>query len=504
MSTRVTARRRDQSGVALVMAMGIALIGMTVATIVVSLVITASNDSGRDRTRTTEIHSAEGAIDATMAELSSSSPCPAPSFSPLPSGNGAQETTVAVTIAYFDKDGPIGCVGTGLGKPARIPNQAVITATSTSAKRVIGLPPVRTMEAKVTLNPRVELGQDAAIFSEGNFNTDAAFNLTPSADGSTPDIWIDTGSWSCGGGSSAVHLEGSLYMPAGALTVAGANCNIDGNVWLQNGLTTSGTGGTQVFGGNLTVRSSGVTLSGDVGVARNVLVGGAKGGSKDIVAGGTVNYDVGASAIPNLVPQGLPSVEYVPGDWTDLTKVPVAFALKDQDDFANAAGVSPCGSINKATPAITLSLVDEPTVYDLTSCGGGLDIKKMTMAINADTAIFAKSVTITQSLNVISGDNNEHKLWIIVPSSTVTGSIKANATGITIDQKISSFWYAPGSIDINPSGNFRGQIYGGTVSIKNGNYFQYENIGIPGVQLVAGVTYENGYEVALVYKTEVS
>ena len=499
MRTRVTARRRDESGVALVMAMGIALIGMAVATIVVSLVVTASNDSGRDRTRTSEIHSAEGAIDATMAELSYSSPCPTPSFGTLTVGQGAQQTTVDVTIAYFDKDGPIDCSG---GIPEKIPNQAVVTATSTSLKKVTGVPPVRTMEAKVTLDPRLTLGQDAAIFSEGNFNTDAAFNLTLSADGSTPDIWIDSGSWSCGGGSSAVHLDGSLYMPAGALTVSGANCSIDGNVWLQNGLTTNGTGGTQVFGRNLTVRSTGVTLTGDVGVAGNVLVGGAKGGSKDIIAGGTVNYGVGATAIPNLVPQGLPPVEYVPGDWTDPTKVPVPFALKDEDDFASAAGVAACGTVKNATPAVQLS-ADGPAVYDLLACSGGLDITKMTMAINADTAIFANGVTITQSFNVISGDNNEHKLWIIVPSSTVTGSINA-LPGITIDQKISSFWYAPGSIDINPGGSYRGQIYGGTVNIKNGNYFQYENIGVPGVQLVAGVTYENGYEVALVYKTEVS
>lgn len=500
MHTHVVARWRDESGVALVLAMGIALIGMAVATIVVSLVITASNDSGRDRTRTTEIHSAEGAIDATMAELSFSSPCPKPSFSPLTSGNGAQETTVVVTIAYFDDDGPVDCSG---GVPEKFPNQAVITATSTSPNGVIGLPPVRTMEAKVTLNPRVRLGQNAAIFSEGSFNTDAAFDLAPSAGGGSPDIWVDSGSWSCGGGTSVVHLEGALYMPAGGLTVAGDNCRIDGDVWLQNGLTTSGTGGTQVFGGNLTVRSSGVTLSGDVRVAGNVLVGGAKGGSKEIVAGGTVNYGVGAAAIPDLVPAGIPEVNYVPGDWTDTTKVPVAFHLKDQDDFATLAGVSPCGTIKKSTPAVELSQ-DGPTVYNLTPCTGGLDINKMTMEINADTAIFANSVTITQSFNVISGDAQEHKLWIIVPYSTVTGSIKANATGVTIDPKISSFWYAPGSIDVNPSGSYRGQIYGGTVSIKNGNYFQYENVGVPGVQLVAGVTYENGYEVALVYKTEVS
>lgn len=498
MRTLITSLRRDESGVALVMAMGIALIGIAVAGIVVTMAITASNDSGRDRTRTTEIHSAEGAVDATMAELGYSSPCPKPTFSPITSGNGAQQTQVAVTIAYFDGAGAITC---SAGVPSRIPTTAVITATSTSPNKSIGLQPVRKLQAEVKLTPRVTLGQDAAVFSQGNFNTDAAFTLAPAVAGQSADIWVDSGSWNCGGGSSSVQIQGSLYMPAGALTVGGANCRIDGNVWLQNGLTTSGTGGTQVFGKNLTVRSAGVTLNGDVGVAGNVIVGGAKGGGKDIIAGGTVNYGVGAAAIPNLVPVGLPKVNYVPSDWTAK-----GFVIKDQNDFATAANVSPCDSLTKDPPTVTLPKPPSstPTVYNLLGCSGGLTIQKATIALKADTAIFATSVTVTTKLNIVSGDGADHKLWIIVPYSTGSGSIKANATSLTIDSKISSFWYAPGTIDINPSGSYRGQIYGGTVSIKNGNYFQYDNVGVPGVQLVAAVTYENGYEVALVYKREVS
>ena len=119
--------RHDDSGIALVSAMGVALIGITVASLVIIQTVVASSDSGRDRLRTSEVHSAEAAIDATMAELEVSTPCGAPSFSPLRMGSGSQETQVTVTIQYYDASGAITC---NAGVPARMPSRAVVQATS--------------------------------------------------------------------------------------------------------------------------------------------------------------------------------------------------------------------------------------------------------------------------------------------------------------------------------------------------------------------------------------
>ena len=58
-----------ERGSALVAAVAVALIGIALATVVVSASISLAQDSGEDRARTSSIHTAEGGIDAAYAEL---------------------------------------------------------------------------------------------------------------------------------------------------------------------------------------------------------------------------------------------------------------------------------------------------------------------------------------------------------------------------------------------------------------------------------------------------
>ena len=155
MSRFFITRRQDDSGVALVMAMGVALLGIMVAGIVITMTIIAANDSGRDRVRTAEVHTAEAAVDTTMAILETTTPCPGPAFSGITYGSGPEASTVAVTIEYT-KENALGatvdltCIG---GLLSDVPSKAVITATSTAVKTQQGLQPVRTLQAQVNLTP---------------------------------------------------------------------------------------------------------------------------------------------------------------------------------------------------------------------------------------------------------------------------------------------------------------------------------------------------------------
>jgi len=124
-----------------------------------------------------------------------------------------------------------------------------------------------------------------------------------------------------------------------------------------------------------------------------------------------------------------------------------------------------------------------------------------------DTAIILNGLSVTQQFTVTSGDGSNHKLWIIVPySAPATGSrgLDSNSTNITFDANTEAFLYAPGSVTMNPHGNYRGQIYGGTVDLKNDSDMTYEFVGVPGVDLSAGTSSIIGYDVELVYKREVS
>ncbi|MDN4474493.1 hypothetical protein QQX09_01335 [Demequina sp. SYSU T00192] len=507
---------RGDSGVALVMAMGIALIGMTVAIIVVTAVVMASNDSGRDRVRTVEVHSAEAAIDATMAELQTGVPC-APSFSPASYGTGVTKTTVTVDIDYYDDSGAITC--TGAVAPST-PTRAVITATSTANKTQVGAQPVRKVQSEVLLTPITNPGANAAIFSAAGFDPKSNFEVEPAITGESADVWIDTGSWECKGNSGSgggKRTVGSVFVPAGNLTIDAA-CEIQGDVWVQNNLVVTGNAydapitGTS---GNVTVRSGTFTLGKAIEIPGAAKLGGAAPSGLTAVGGITAN--LGAAAIPTLSSVGLPQLE-----WNAATRnvwVSEGFTIKDaaalgnlqKDSWGGSGGsAQACGSWSMKNGDTAVQLPTGENVFDLTSCGA-IDIKKAEFELHGDTAFIVNGISAitttlkfyTTDVDAVTGELVPHKVWIIVPYST-GGGISSQSTSFEVVSPVSAFVYAPGTIDLNPHGDFRGQIYGGVVAPKNKFTMDYTFVGVPGVDLAEGTSAIIGYDVELVNKHEVS
>lgn len=500
MSRFMIARRPDDSGVALVMAMGVALIGIVVAGVVITMTIVAANDSGRDRVRTTEIHTAEAAIDTTMSILQTSTPCPSPAFSGTTYGAGNQATTVAVTIDYYDDSGALTCGG---GTLSGTPTRAVIEATATSVNQQIGIQPVRKMQTEVNLTPIYSPGADAAIFSASGLGTSAAFHLSPGTPGETADVWIDSGDWNCKGGSSQIKTVGSVYVPAGSFNIQN-DCVVDGDVWVQNDLTTSAASESDPISGSITVRSGDLTLSKPITIDGTAKLGGPT--DTNLTALGGITDNLGTAGIANLTSVGLPEIEWVPANWTSqgfTVKYAADFGLL-QDSSWGKSGTSPCDTWKTATPVV---LPTGKNVYYLPSaCSGTINITKGALELHGDTAIILNGLSVTQQFTVTSVGGT-HQLWIIVPYSAPTTGCRcldSNSTNITFDGNTEAFLYAPGSVSMNPHGNYRGQIYGGTVDLKNDSDMTYEFVGVPGVDLSAGTSTITGYDVELVFKREVS
>ncbi len=503
MSRFFITRRQDDSGVALVMAMGVALLGIMVAGVVVTMTITAANDSGRDRVRTAEVHSAEAAVDTTMAILQATTPCPGPAFSGLTYGSGPEASTVVVEIKYLKKTATstieLTCSG---GLLSDVPTQAIISATSTAVIAQQGLQPVRTLEAKVNLTPVYSPGAKAAIFSANGLGTSASFHLEPGTPGESSNVWIDSGDWTCKGGSSQIKTVGSVFLPGGSLDLQN-NCVVDGDVWVQNNLTTSSSSESNAVSGSMTVRSGNLNLSKAITINGAARLGGAT--DTDLTALGGITANMGAAAIPNLTSVGLPQIEWSQASWEGE-----GFTYQTAADFGARMDASwggsnsPCDSWNKSTP---IALPTGKTVYYLpSSCPGTIDIKKGALELHGDTAIFLNGLSVTQTFTVTSVGGS-HKLWIIVPysaPSTGSRSLDSNSTSITFDANTEAFLYAPGLVSMNPHGNYRGQIYGGTVDLKNDSDMVYENVGVPGVDLGASTSSIVGFEVELVNKREVS
>ncbi len=70
---------------------------------------------------------------------------------------------------------------------------------------------------------------------------------------------------------------------------------------------------------------------------------------------------------------------------------------------------------------------------------------------------------------------------------------------------ITGFLYTPCTVDTNNAVDFYGQIYGGTVNLRNSANIYYVPIGIPGVDLPsADPVVSSGYRVDIVYKREIA
>ncbi|BDZ60959.1 hypothetical protein Lsed01_00274 [Demequina sediminis] len=503
------ARFHTDEGVALVMAMGIALIAMVVAGVVVTATIVAVNDSGRDRVRTTEIHTAEGAVDATMVTLQSSTPC----MSTTTDGTGAQATSTAVGVEYWDATGvKLTCnAGVLSGTPAT----AVITATSSGTAPQQGVAPVRKMQAKVLLNPVKSVGANAAIFSANGFTPSNKLEITRSDLGESADIWVDNGNWDCGAGGTGANLYGSVFVAAGSLNI-GKGCSIDGDVLVKKDFTVAG-------------NASGTSMTG----SGNLAVGGAtsigtpftiKGAAKlagatpaNLTALGGIQPMLGAAAVPSsFAPVGLPKIYWDTSkpspNKTTWTSSPQNFTVKSTSDAQTLFGTNPCGkNMDAGSSGSPVQFPAGKTVYDLTSCSNGWQVQKFYANLNGDVAIIMRSMSVKTTFHVTA--SGDYKIWLIVPyeyASTTTpndcskGGMDSNSTDFLVTAPASIFAYSPGAISLNPHEGTRGQWYGCSVSPKNAFSLEYSYVGIPGYDLAAGMSTVTGYDVSVVYKREVS
>jgi len=510
--------RGDDRGSALIAALAVAFIGMALAMVVVAQAILTSNDSGRDRARTVQVHGAEGAVDATFAALEIGTPCRWPATGTSLISTAPDQTGVSVTIRYYDAASPANLLSCTGGHVAGTPATAIITATAdTTGLPGSGIAPHRTIEAKVQLTPQSAMSAGAAIYSANAGALTNYFTATSADVDTTADIWIDSGNVDC---NSSVNIDGNLYVPAGNVATSN-NCTITKDLRVQATSASNtalqmnqGTvqGNVWVYKGNAVLNGSSAHIGGNLttsGTARD-----STGGSVSSRVGGAVQTGWVPPAPLARVP--LPHVGYVPGDWAGFGTR--AFAPWAQDSSKAGSSckttLSSCYTIASKSWSIgdgqALTTTIHPMLYDARGVRGGLTFQNTTLVLNADTAIFADSFAFTNTVNVKSGDGNSHKLWIIVPWGSCSGShdISVNSSiDFNADPahgNISTFLYTPCTANISNVVDLRGQIYGGKVVLQNNLTVQYDGIGIPGVSLSLSSSTSTTFRVGIVYKREIA
>lgn len=507
----------DDRGAALIAAVAVAVIGIMLVTVVVANAVASARDSGEDRARTTDIHTAEGAIDAVYAELETWTPCTWPAAGPLVGGTSPSRTTATATIAYFSASGAALTCGAGGAVSGGTPASAVVTATATTGDGTR-----RSVQAKVALTPSTVQGSGAAIFAANSIMTTNNFTVTTTLPDTAVDVWVDGGNVNC---NSNVQIKGNLIVVNGTVDISNS-CRVTGNLWSKKQLTVhqAAPGGLQTVGQSLYVTANAYLAAGTK-IGGDVLLTGVRTGGTPIV-GGAIRQSVAPANIPQYVPVKLPEVLYRPADWTGFVNTgdrqaayrtwvrgqatangaPTwADAVNTTKDQCRVAGASYDANGPLVGPAV-------PTVFDTTNCAetrfeGGLNIK-----LRSDMVIFAKSFYSTGDFKVTSADGAQHKFWVIVPDRNPNGIAECtggagnikNDSGSLAIAPITLFMYTPCTIDTNNSTDFYGQLYGGTVQLRNAMTMNYVPIGIPGVELPSTSPVGSaGYRVDVVYKREI-
>ncbi|KQY44072.1 hypothetical protein [Cellulomonas sp. Root137] len=507
----------DDRGAALVAAVAVALIGIMLVSVVVANAVAASQDSGEDRARTSGIHTAEGAVDAVYAELETWTPCSWPAAGPLNGGTSPSRTTATATVQYFSASGVLLTCGPGGSLTGGPLASAVVTATATAADGTR-----RTVQSKVALTPSTTQGSGAAIFAANSIMTTNNFTVTTTLPDTDVDVWVDGGNVNC---NSNVQIKGNLIVVNGTVDISNS-CRVTGNLWSKKQLTVhqAAPGGLQTVGQSLYVTAN-ASLAAGTRIGGDVVLTGALSGGTPIV-GGAIRQGVAPANIPQYVPVKLPEVLYRPADWTGFVNTgdrqaayrtwvraqaaangapSWADAMNPARDQCRVAGASYDANGPLVGPTV-------PTVFDTTNCAetrfeGGLNIK-----LRSDMVIFAKSFYSTGDFKVTSADGAQHKFWVIVPDripngiaecSGGAGNIKNDSGSLAI-APITLFMYTPCTIDTNNSTDFYGQLYGGTVQLRNSMTMNYVPIGIPGVVLPSTDPISSaGYRVDVVFKREI-
>lgn len=520
--TRFLHRELGDRGSAMVAALAVALIGIALATVVMSQAIIVTRDSGRDAIRTAEIHGAEAGLDATLQALEGGYPCPGPTFIDSASnsttiGSGADAVTVTVEIEYKDDAGALTtCVA---GQILGVPTSAKVKATADPVNPPpMLIAPRRVFEMNLLLEPKTEENHGAAIFAASYLYTGAGLTLLPGAGGDLGDIYLGDGSYDC---QTKVLIDGNLVVPNGKITFGSNSCSVTGDVWSQGDFDIQKAQGVTV-GGNVTIENGNlISHAGTIIINGDVTVGGT--GTNGNIQG---DFDIGgavtqhATTVVDKPAVLLPIINFDPNDWT--TEDP-PFVVRYTADWkywmmnnattasvAASYGDHPCLLKQNELGKKPFDMPSTPTVFDLRDCpatttGVMADNQSIQFNLYADTAFILKGWDDQGSVTVTDGDPSdgaEHRFFIIVPyGEPGAGDINLHS-GSNVMPPIEVFLYSPEKVIFHNDSYTHGQVYGGHVEVNSGANFYYTPADIPGADLTTEPTVV-GSNVIIVNKREV-
>jgi hypothetical protein len=467
---RLSRIRKDESGIAMVVAMLVVFVVVLLSIVIMDLSIHNADQAAYDRKRVTSVAASEAGIDKAWNLVQYSPPedlpCGAPETGTLGSAPGP--ASYSIDFRWLDASG--GTLTCPLSQ-LNVPSSVLVTSTGTTNTNV-----PRTMQAYMTLAPTYG-GFDAAIMSVTSTTFNNNFTVTGSSS-SNGDVFILNGNLTI---SNAPTIYGNVYVPTGSASMSN-NSSIVGELWANNGVTVS----------------SPASVTGDVSSSTSSLSGtGTIGG--DATAGTTIAASLSVSGTKYAnSPQGPPPTQILPkGCQVAIAGVCNALPWTGYT-VTTYSGASAC--TDARTFLLSGTITGNRVVWIDQVCN---------LAIaNNDVINFTGNLAIVTQGSITMNNHNDwngvagKKLVFMVNYRTIFTAGCSSSYNITTGNNsnfvnASVLFYSPCTVTLNNQNNFAGQVLANSVVINN--HFTLDATKV----LVEGLGDILGFNQSIVYLREV-
>ena len=221
---RLSRLHREESGVAMVVAMMVVFVVVLLSIVILDLSIHNVDQAAYDRKRVTSVAASEGGIDHAWNLVQYTKPEDLPWGTATGTlGSAPGPATFEAQYTWYDSTGAVMTVEPD---QTHVPSAVLVRSTGETNG---GVP--RTMEAYMNLTPTYG-GFGAAILSVTDTSFGNNFTIAGNA-GNDGDVYVTTGNLTI---TNSPNVYGNIYVPNGSASMSN-NSHIYGNLWANGSVT---------------------------------------------------------------------------------------------------------------------------------------------------------------------------------------------------------------------------------------------------------------------------
>jgi Tfp pilus assembly protein PilX len=456
---QVTMSRRmnDQSGMAMITAILVSFVVLILGIAALNISIHNSVQSGKDRDRAQALQAAEAGIDYYFSYLQSTGGG-SPSCTVTQTVIGSPTASFTVTPTFYASiDGTgsaLSCPAGGVLASGVTPGSVLIRSVGLSSSAY----PKRTMEAlaKLTVTSGSTFDNSQAIFGNSSV-TFSSNNQVGGAQYNDADVYTN-GSYSI---SSNSVLYGNVYSQ-GSVSL-GSNSDVKKDVWANTGIT---------MGGNARIRGNGTSSTSSITMTSNSHIYGNAKAATTIATGIVDGYRTPNTPSGAPPTRSYPSWTYNGADWTGASPAYTVHPYADCTTLFNAGGIGTWWGGADGTYHV-VRVTGNCTVNSSVTVKGNLAF------IVDGNMTLGNGARFSPGTGTAAGPWN---LYFFVGLSGAGGCQYQAQPHSGMDSGLSTIIYTRSACTVDIQSNSaltQGQIYGGTVNIKNSMSFQFARVPVP-------------------------